>query len=148
MLKKHIKKKFNYSSDQILDLVLKIDDYKNFLPWCSNSKILSRESKGDCDTILADLTIGYKFLNDTYQSKILYDKSINEIKVESVKGPLKKLENIWKINSIDLKSCEVDFYINLEFKNFLFNRMLTKIFDLAFDKIFTSFENRAKKIYG
>ena len=76
-----------------------------------------------------------------------YDKIKKKIIVKSIKGPLKNLENIWSLKKISNNECEVSFSINLELKNFLLNKMLTSMFDLGFDKILRSFENRADYLH-
>lgn len=144
MPQKKIVKKFNYPIEIIEDLILSIDDYKDFLPWCTNSKIKSKNDKSNTLEIVADLEIGYSFAKDIYTSKVKFDKKTKTITVNALQGPLKKLENIWVLKKINEKECEITFSINLELKNFLLNKMLSSMFDIGFDKILKSFEKRAK----
>jgi coenzyme Q-binding protein COQ10 len=140
---KKIIKKFNYPIELIEKLILDIDEYKKFLPWCTYSKISSlKETESKID-IMADLEIGYSFAKDIYTSSVNYDKNKKKITVKSIKGPLKNLENIWSLKKIDKDKCEVSFSINLELKNPLLNKMLSSMFDIGFDKILKSFEDRA-----
>jgi len=140
---KKIIKKFDYPVELIEKLILDIDEYKKFLPWCTDSKISSlKETKSKID-IMADLEIGYSFAKDVYTSSVNFDKYKKKIIVKSIKGPLKNLENIWSLKKIDKDKCEVSFSINLELKNPLLNKMLSSMFDIGFDKILKSFENRA-----
>ena len=144
MPQKKIVKKFNYPIEIIEDLILSIDDYKDFLPWCNNSKIKSKNDKSNTLEIVADLEIGYSFAKDIYTSEVNFDKKTKTITVNALQGPLKKLENIWVLKKINEKECEITFSINLELKNFLLNKMLSSMFDIGFDKILKSFEKRAK----
>ena len=144
MPQKKIVKKFNYPIEIIEDLILSIDDYKDFLPWCTNSKIKSKTDKSNTLEIVADLEIGYSFAKDIYTSEVKFNKKTRTIKVNALQGPLKKLENIWVLKKINEKECEITFSINLELKNFLLNKMLSSMFDIGFDKILKSFEKRAK----
>lgn len=144
MPQKKIVKKFNYPIEIIEDLILSIDDYKDFLPWCTNSKIKSKNDKSNTLEIVADLEIGYSFAKDIYTSEVKFDKKTKIITVNALQGPLKKLENIWVLKKINEKECEITFSINLELKNFLLNKMLSSMFDIGFDKILKSFEKRAK----
>ena len=144
MPQKKIVKKFNYPIEIIEDLILSIDDYKDFLPWCTNSKIKSKNDKSNTLEIVADLEIGYSFAKDIYTSEVKFDKKTRIITVNALQGPLKKLENIWVLKKINEKECEITFSINLELKNFLLNKMLSSMFDIGFDKILKSFEKRAK----
>jgi coenzyme Q-binding protein COQ10 len=142
---KKITKKFNYSKKDLIELVLKIDDYKNFLPWCINSKILTIDKNEENLKITADLEIGFKTFREVYTSKVLYDNKNSKIEVTSVSGNIKKLSNIWEFEIIDKKSCNVIFFIDIELKNPLINIIFNKFFNYGFEKILNSFEQRAKE---
>ena len=144
MPKKNITKKFCYPLKLIENLLLDIDNYKKFLPWCTNSKIISKKKNKDSIEIIADLEIGYSFAKDVYTSHVKYDIIKKKITVDAIDGPLKNLENIWILKQINKNECEVEFYINLELKNIILNKMLDKMFDIGFEKILNSFEKRAK----
>lgn len=144
MPKKNITKKFCYPLELIENLILDIDNYKEFLPWCTNSKIISKKKNKDSIEIIADLEIGYSFAKDVYTSHVKYDIMKKKIIVNAIDGPLKILENIWILNQISKNECEVEFFINLELKNVILNKMLDKMFDIGFEKILNSFEKRAK----
>ena len=130
--------------DLIEKLILDIDNYKEFLPWCTNSKIISKKKNKNSIEIIADLEIGYSFAKDVYTSHVKYDIMKKKIIVNAIDGPLKILENIWILNQINENECEVEFFINLELKNIILNKMLDKMFDIGFKKILNSFEKRAK----
>lgn len=147
MPQKKIVKKFNYPIELIEKLILDIDEYKKFLPWCSDSRIVSKKENEENIDIIADLEIGYSFAKDIYTSSVNFDKNKKKIIVKSIKGPLKNLENIWCLKRISNNECEVSFSINLELKNFLLNKMLISMFDIGFNKILRSFENRANYLY-
>ena len=142
---KKITKKFNYSKKDLIELVLKIDDYKNFLPWCINSKILTIDKNEDSLKITADLEIGFKTFREVYTSKVLYDNKNSKIEVTSVSGNIKKLSNIWEFEIIDKKSCNVIFFIDIELKNPIINIIFNKFFNYGFEKILNSFEQRARE---
>jgi coenzyme Q-binding protein COQ10 len=142
---KKITKKFNYSRKDLIELVLKIDDYKLFLPWCINSKILTIDkNKGDLK-IIADLDIGFKSFREIYTSEVIYNNQNSKIAVTSISGNIKKLINIWEFEEIDKKSCNVVFFIDIELKNPIINILFSKFFNYGFEKILNSFEQRAKE---
>ena len=145
---KKLVKQFNFSKNSLINLVLEIDNYKLFLPWCKNSKILKIKENDLKKIIYADLEIGYKNINDVYTSEVIFDKKKSKIFVKSLSGPINKLSNIWTFKEITKKSCEVNFFIEIELNNFLLNKIFSKFFDIGFDKILSSFEKRAKKILG
>ena len=142
---KKILKKFNYSKKDLIELVLKIDDYKFFLPWCINSKILTINKKKKDLKITADLEIGFKSFREIYTSEVIYVNQNSKIKVTSINGNIKNLLNIWEFEEIDKKSCNVLFFIDIELKNPIVNILFNKFFNYGFEKILNSFERRAKE---
>ena len=142
---KKIIKKFNYSKKDLIELVLKIDDYKLFLPWCINSKILTINKKKKDLKIIANLEIGFKSFREIYTSEVIYNNQNSKIEVTSINGNIKKLLNIWEFEEIDKKSCNVIFFIDIELKNPIVNILFNKFFNYGFEKILNSFEQRAKE---
>jgi coenzyme Q-binding protein COQ10 len=142
---KKITKKFNYSRKDLIELVLKIDDYKFFLPWCINSKILTIDKNKRDLKIIADLDIGFKSFREIYTSEVIYNNQNSKIAVTSISGNIKKLINIWEFEEIDKKSCNVVFFIDIELKNPIINILFSKFFNYGFEKILNSFEQRAKE---
>ena len=145
---KKVVKKFDFPKKELINLILDINNYKDFLPWCKNSIITDDREENTKRIIFADLEIGYKQIADTYTSEVIFDRENSQIIVKPVCGPIKKLTNIWKFKEITEKSCEVNFYIEIELNNFILNSVFEKFFDAGFEKIFTSFENQAKKVLG
>jgi coenzyme Q-binding protein COQ10 len=142
---KKIVKKFNYSKKDLAELVLKIDDYKFFLPWCINSKILTISKNKRDLKIIADLEIGFKSFREIYTSEVIYNNQDSKIEVTSINGNIKKLLNIWEFEEIDKNSCNVIFFIDIELKNPIINILFNKFFNYGFEKILNSFEQRAKE---
>tara|TARA_B100000029_G_scaffold433307_1_gene446065 strand:+ start:313 stop:711 length:399 start_codon:yes stop_codon:yes gene_type:complete len=128
-------------------MVLDIEKYPEFIPWCINSKIHSKVEKGNVIEIIADLTIGKSFFNETYKSFVIYDKSSDFIHVKNIAGPLKSLDNKWFFKQ-NLKNSEVDFDIKFELKSKILNLFITKFFDTGLKKIAEAFENRANKLFN
>ena len=145
---KKVVKKFDFPKKELINLILDINNYKDFLPWCKNSIVTDDREENTKRIIFADLEIGYKQIADTYTSEVIFDRENSQIIVKPVSGPIKKLTNIWKFKEITKKSCEVNFYIEIELNNFILNTVFEKFFDAGFEKIFTSFENQAKKVLG
>ncbi len=147
MPKQNEKKIVSFSREQMFDLVSDIDRYNEFLPWCNDSKIIKREIVNDVEIIIADLEIGYDQFVYTYRSevKLYLDKS--KINVKNLDGPFKHLDNSWKFTDINNVSCEIDFYIDFELNVKLFDFLMKKFFDLAFQKMVDAFVDRAEEIY-
>ena len=127
-------------------MVLDIEKYPEFVPWCLNAKIHSKNNKGDKVEIIADLTIGKGFFHETYKSFVIYDKSADSIKVTNIDGPLKYLENKWFFKQVGNNS-EVDFYVDFELKNKILNLLMLKSFENGLKKIADAFEKRAIELF-
>tara|TARA_B100001750_G_C15416713_1_gene550686 strand:- start:46 stop:501 length:456 start_codon:yes stop_codon:yes gene_type:complete len=141
-----IKKEIPCSKENLIKMVLDIEKYPEFVPWCLGSKIHSKNDKGEKVEIVADLTIGKSFFNETYKSFVIYEKSSDSIHVTSMKGPLKHLENKWFFKKKGEKS-EVDFYVDFELKNKILNMLMIKSFDIGLKKIANAFEKRAIELF-
>lgn len=141
-----IKKIIYCSKENLIKMVLDIEKYPEFVPWCLNSKIHNKIDKGNIIEITADLIIGKNFFNETYKSFVIYDKLSDSIHVTNMDGPLKHLENKWFFKQIG-NNCEVDFHIDFELKNKVFNVLMSKSFDIGLKKIAKAFENRAIKLF-
>ena len=147
---KHFEKKIvNFTAEQMYQLVADIDSYREFLPWCNDSKIIEVTNiDNENKTLIADLEIGYKDLVYTYRSNVLLNDKKLTIQVDFVQGPFKNLDNSWIFKKIDDQSCEIEFFIDFELNIGVLNLLINKFFDKAFKKMVNSFENRANQIYG
>ncbi len=141
-----IKKKIPCSKDKLIKIVLDIEKYPEFVPWCLDGKIHTNVDKGKTVEITADLTIGKSFFRETYKSFVIYDKSSDSIHVTNVDGPLKHLENKWFFKQSNENS-EVDFHIDFELKNKILNMLMIKTFDIGLKKIADAFEKRAIDLF-
>ena len=137
-----IKKKIPCSKKNLIKMVLDIEKYPEFVPWCLDGKIHDKIDKGDIIEIQADLTIGKSFFMDTYKSFVIYNKSEDSIHVTNIDGPLKHLENEWFFRQ-DGDSSEVEFHVDFELKNKILNILMIKSFNLGLKKIADAFEKRA-----
>tara|TARA_Y100000590_G_C15281466_1_gene848957 strand:- start:269 stop:718 length:450 start_codon:yes stop_codon:yes gene_type:complete len=141
-----IKKEIPCTKENLIKMVLDIEKYPEFVPWCLRSKIYSKNDKGDKVEITADLTIGKSFFNETYKSFVIYDKFADTIHVTNMDGPLKHLENKWFFIQKGENS-EVDFHVDFELKNKILNVLMTKSFDIGLKKIANAFEKRAVDLF-
>ena len=141
-----IKKKIPCSKENLIEMVLDIEKYPKFVPWCLDSKIHDKIDKGDKIEIKADLTIGKSFFRDTYKSFVTYYKSVDSIHVTNIDGPLKHLENKWLFKQ-DGDSSEVEFHVDFELKNKILNVLMIKSFDIGLKKIADAFEKRAIELF-
>ena len=132
--------------NQLIDLVLDIEKYPEFVPFCLGSRVYERNTREDLTLIIADLTIGKGPFKDTYKSDVQFNKKTNIIKVTNIGGPLRHLENNWKF--IESDNCtEILFDIDFEIENKFLNFVMTKSFQYGLNKIADAFQKRAQDLY-
>ena len=147
MPKASVKRLIECNKDQLIDLVLDIEKYPEFVPFCLGSKIYEKKDKGDLILIIADLTIGKGPFKDTYKSDVKYNKKEDSIHVTNLDGPLKYLENNWHFKQVK-NATEVSFDVNFELKNHFLNILMTKSFQFGLDKIADAFQKRAENLFS
>ena len=141
-----IKKEIPCSKENLIKMVLDIEKYPEFVPWCLDGKVHSKNDKGEKVEITADLTIGKSFFNETYKSFVIYEKSTDSIHVTNVDGPLKYLENQWFFRQKG-KNSEIDFHVDFELKNKILNMLMVESFNIGLKKIADAFEKRAIDLF-
>ena len=147
MPKASVKKLIKCQKAQLVDLVLDIEKYPEFVPFCVNAKVYEKKEKGNLLLIVADLTIGKGSFTDTYKSDVKYNRKDDSIFVTNLDGPLKHLENMWHFKQ-EKNITEVSFEVDFELKNEFLNIVMTKSFQFALDKIAESFQKRAEDLFN
>jgi len=141
-----IKKIISCNKKNLISMILDIEQYPNFIPWCLEGKIHEKKESEDFVEIKADLKVGKKFLNETYTSFVLYSKKKNLITVTNIEGPLKYLKNEWVFKEINKKT-QLEFYIDFELKNSFLNIIIKNSFNFGLNKITDAFEQRALELF-
>jgi len=147
MPKASVKKLIECKKEQLIDLVLDIEKYPEFVPFCVNAKVYEKKEQDNLLLIVADLTIGKGPFKDTYKSDVKYNKKEDSIFVTNIDGPLKHLENKWYFNEKN-NITEVSFEVDFELKNEFLNIVMTKSFQFALDKIAEAFQKRAEDLFN
>ena len=145
MPKASVTRQIAREKQKLIDFVLDIDKYPEFIPFCIDSKVYERNDKEDEIAIVADLTIGKKPFVDTYKSDVRYKKKDDLIHVTNIGGPLKHLENNWKFIQKE-NFTEVHFDVDFEIKDKFLDMIMTKSFEFGLNKIADAFQERAEKI--
>ena len=145
MPKASVKRLIDNRKDKLIEFVLDIEKYPEFIPFCINSKVYERNDKIDEVAIVADLTIGKKPFVDTYKSDVRYNKKDDTIHVTNIGGPLNHLENNWKFIQKD-NFTEVHFDVDFEIKNKFLDMIMTKSFEFGLNKIADAFQKRAESL--
>ena len=141
-----IKKIIPCKKNQLIEMVLDIEKYPEFVPWCIEGKIHDKNESQDLITFNGDLKVGKSILNETFSSHVSYFKEKDKIIVTNLDGPLKHLKNEWKFKEVN-NATQLEFFIDFELKNPILNAIMKKSFDLGLSKIANSFEERAVKLY-
>ena len=145
MPKASVIRQIEREKQKLIDFVLDIEKYPEFIPFCIDSKVYEKKDKDEEIVIIADLTIGRKPFVDTYKSDVRYDKKNDSIHVTNIGGPLKHLENNWKFIQKE-NFTEVHFDVDFEIKNKFLDIIMTKSFEFGLNKIADAFQERAEKI--
>jgi coenzyme Q-binding protein COQ10 len=145
MPKASVKRNINKKKDKLIEFVLDIEKYPEFIPFCLDSKVYDRKEKNNQILIIADLTIGKGPFSDTYKSDVRFNKNDDTINVTNLDGPLKHLQNNWKFIENN-NMTEVYFDVDFEIKNKFLNLLMEKSFEFGLNKIADAFQKRAETV--
>jgi coenzyme Q-binding protein COQ10 len=146
MPKASVKRLIECKKENLINLVLDIEKYPEFVPFCLDAKVYEKNKQEDIIVITADLTIGKGPLKDTYKSVVKFNKNDSSIKVTNLGGPLNHLENTWLFNEQE-NGTEIFFNIDFEIENKFLNIIMSKSFEFGLDKIADAFQKRAETLY-
>ena len=133
------KRKLPYSADQMYALVADVAKYPKFLPWCSAARIRSRVEDGRAEVMLADLVISFKVFRERFGSKVTLWADDMKIDTEYLDGPFKFLKSTWEFRALGERECEVEFFVDFEFKNRLLQSAAALFFYAALPSVGTAF---------
>jgi len=143
------KHRVKHSAADMFDLVADVERYPQFVPLCRSLKVRKRISEPEgIEVLVADMTIAYKFIRETFASRVTLDRPNLHILVEYLEGPFSTLENRWTFHPTGAQSCIVEFFIAYEFKSRTLGLVMGTMFDAAFRRFATAFERRADRIYA
>jgi coenzyme Q-binding protein COQ10 len=143
------KRRVRHSASNMFDLVVDMEKYPAFVPLCSALKVRSRTAKGEGVTVvIAAMTVAYKMIQQTFVTRDTLDRPNLKILVEYLDGPFSHLQNRWVFHPTGENSCEVEFFIDYEFKSRMLAMVMGAMFDTAFRKFAVAFEKRADEVYG
>ena len=146
MPKASVKRLMKCDKNQLIHLVLDIEKYPSFVPYCIDAKIYEKKETKDFINIIADLTIGKGLFKDTYKSAVKLNKKKNSIYVTNIDGPLKHLDNKWTFED-HKEGTEIYFNVDFEIKNKFLNILMTTSFQYGLNKIADAFQERADQLF-
>jgi len=136
-----------HSPKQMYDLVADVEKYPEFLPLCEALTVRSRKERDGKTLLIADMTVGYKAIRETFTTQVLLNPAEQAIDVKYIEGPFRYLDNRWRFEATG-DGCKVHFFIDYEFKNRLLGALMGSMFDRAFRMFAEAFETRADRVYG
>jgi coenzyme Q-binding protein COQ10 len=143
------KRRVAHSADDMFDLVADVEKYPRFLPLCQALMVRGRKQLGDGrEVLVADMTVAYRFVKETFTSRVVLDRGTRTIEVSYLDGPFKTMEIRWTFVPIDGTRSEVGFYVHYEFRNRTFSTLMGAVFDRAVRRFTNAFEDRADEVYG
>ena len=143
------KRRVQHAAAEMFDLVADVERYPEFVPFCRALKVRTHipEPEG-VEVLVADMTIAYKFVHESFTSRVTLDRPNLQILVEYLEGPFSRLENRWTFHATGERTCEVEFFISYEFKSRTFGLVMGSMFDLVFRRMAAAFERRADVVYA
>jgi len=136
-----------YTAQQMYDLIADVGTYPQFLPWCAAARIRKRSQRGDAEIVDAELVISFKVFREKFGSRVTLLPNEQKIDVEYLDGPFKYLNNHWSFADCE-GGCEVDFFVDFEFKSKILQSIIGVVFGEAMQRIVGAFETRANALYG
>ena len=143
------KHRVSHAAAEMFDLVADVESYPEFVPLCRALKVRRRQTLPNGNELLvAQMTVAYKFISETFTSRVTLDRTNLQIRVEYLDGPFSQLENRWSFRSTGEETSEVEFFISYEFKSRTLAVLMGSMFDMAFRRFAAAFEKRADLVYA
>lgn len=143
------KRRMPYSAGEMYALIADVASYPEFLPWCTGARIRSRKAQDDgSEIVVADLVISFKLFRERFGSRVTLRPAENKIDVAYLDGPFRYLNNHWRFEPVGETACEVDFFVDFEFKSKALQMIIGAVFNEAMRRIVRAFEERAAQLYG
>jgi coenzyme Q-binding protein COQ10 len=143
------KRRVRHSASEMFDLVADVERYPQFVPLCQALRVRKRTQDGDGkEVIVADMTVAYRFIRETFTSRVTLEPAKLEILVEYLEGPFQQMNNRWNFRPVDDRGCDVEFFIAYEFRSRTLGALMGAMFETAFRRFSAAFERRADEVYG
>lgn len=143
------KRRVAHSAADMFDLVADVEHYPEFVPLCRSLKVRQRTKDGEGrDVIVADMTVAYKLIRETFTSRVTLDRNRLEIGVEYLEGPFRRMNNRWLFSPAGERASDVEFFIAYEFRSRTLGLLMGAMFETAFRRFSAAFEQRADRVYG
>ena len=142
-------RRVRHSAGDMFDLVADMERYPEFVPLCQSMRVRRRTPSAEgIETAIAEMTVAYKVIHETFTTRVTLDRPNLQILVEYLNGPFSRMENRWDFHPAGERACQVEFFSAYEFKSRVLAMLMGAMFDAAFRRFAEAFERRADKVYG
>jgi coenzyme Q-binding protein COQ10 len=142
-------RRVRHAASEMFDLVADVERYPEFVPLCRALKVRRRSTnEAGVETLTADMTVAYKLVRENFTSRVVLDRPKLTIQVAYLEGPFSHLDNRWRFRPAGEDACDVEFFIDYEFKSRMLGLLMGSMFDAAFRRFAAAFEQRADVVYG
>jgi coenzyme Q-binding protein COQ10 len=152
------RRRVKHSAAKMFDLVADIERYPEFVPLCRTMRVIRRVQLADRAVIIAEMTVAYKVIRESFTSRVTLDEVKRTILVEYLDGPFSRMENRWTFRPVEDRAgddagaapaaCDVGFFISYEFRSRALGLLMGAMFDTAFRRFASAFERRADVVFG
>jgi coenzyme Q-binding protein COQ10 len=143
------KRSVRHSATDMFELVADVESYPEFVPLCRDLKVRQRSAAGEgIEVVVADMTVSFKLVRETFRSRVTLDRRSLQILVEYLQGPFSHMQNRWTFRAAGEGACDVEFFIDYEFRSRTLGMLMGAMFDAAFRRFSAAFEARADQVYG
>jgi len=159
------KRRVSHSAAEMFDLVADIERYPEFVPLCRSMRVRRRFEEEGREVVVAEMTVAYKLLRETFASRVSLDREGLTIDVAYLDGPFSRMENRWRFHEVpatregaaaageagaggEEAACDVEFFISYEFRSRTLALLMGAMFDAAFRRFAAAFERRADIVFG
>jgi|SRR5215472_4500965 len=152
------RRRVKHSATDMFGLVADVERYPEFVPLCRAMRVRRRTHSGNREVVIAEMTIAYKLIRESFTSRVTLDRERLTIQVEYLDGPFSRMENRWAFRPVDggagvqaraaEAACEIEFFISYEFRSRTLGLLMGTVFDVAFRRFASAFEHRADAVFG
>jgi coenzyme Q-binding protein COQ10 len=143
------RRRVRHSAADMFGLVADVEHYPEFVPLCRALRVIRRTSENGRETVVAEMTVAYKVIQETFTSRVTLERDQLRILVEYLDGPFSRMENRWQFHPVETAAaCEVEFFISYQFRSRAFGLLMGAMFDTAFRRFAAAFERRADQVFG
>lgn len=140
-------RRVDHSADRMFVLVGDVERYPEFVPLCERLIVRARKREGEVETLVADMTVGYKAIRESFTTRVVLDRLALTISAQYLEGPFRHLDSTWTFLPEGPDACRVRFSVDYEFRSRILSMLMGAAFETMFARMAKAFEDRADAVY-